>query len=101
MTRRSSHSSFDSRSHPRLLVLRLSPDRQNFIVVLVSLTFDLEGGMMALVGLLVTFAGFLLAASSVGLATATGVRLILVLAGIVLSLGGIMGIINPAYQKNA
>jgi hypothetical protein len=57
--------------------------------------------MMALVGLLVTFAGFLLAASSVGLATATGVRLILVLAGIVLSLGGIMGIINPAYQKNA
>jgi len=57
--------------------------------------------MMALVGLLITFAGFLVAASSVGLATATGVRLILVLAGIAISLGGILGVLNPAYQKNA
>jgi hypothetical protein len=56
---------------------------------------------MAFVGLLVTFLGFVVAASSVGLATATGVRLILVLVGIALSLGGILGIINPAYQKNA
>lgn len=56
---------------------------------------------MALVGLLVTFAGFLVAASSVGLATTTGVRLILVLTGIAISLCGIMGILNPAYQKNA
>jgi len=56
---------------------------------------------MALVGLLVTFAGFLVAVSSVGLASATGVRLVIVLIGIALSLGGILGIINPAYQKNA
>ena len=56
---------------------------------------------MAFVGLLVTLLGFVIAASSVGLATATGLRLILVLAGIALSLGGILGIINPAYQKNA
>ena len=76
-------------------------DFQHFIVVPVSLTLTLRGEKMALVGLLVTFAGFLLAASSVGLATANGVRLILVLAGIALSLGGILGILNPAYQKNA
>jgi hypothetical protein len=57
--------------------------------------------MMALVGLLVTLAGFLVAISSVGLVSGTGVRLVMVLAGIVISLGGIMGIINPAYQKNA
>jgi hypothetical protein len=57
--------------------------------------------MMALVGLVVTLVGFLVAVSSVGLASGTGVRLVMVLAGIVISLGGIMGIINPAYQKNA
>jgi hypothetical protein len=56
---------------------------------------------MAIVGLVVTFAGFLLAAGSVGLATANGVRLVLVLAGIAISLGGIFGLINPAYQQNA
>jgi hypothetical protein len=56
---------------------------------------------MALIGVVVTLAGFLLAASSVGLFSSTALRLILVLAGIAISLGGIMGIINPAYQKNA
>ena len=56
---------------------------------------------MALVGIVVTFAGFLLAASSVGLMSGNGGRLGLVLVGIVISLVGIMGIINPAYQKNA
>jgi len=56
---------------------------------------------MAIVGLVVTFAGFLLAAGSVGLATANSVRLVLVLAGIAISLGGIFGLINPAYQQNA
>ena len=56
---------------------------------------------MAIAGLAVTLAGFLVAASSVGIATATSARLVLVLIGIALSLGGIMGLINPAYQKNA
>ncbi len=56
---------------------------------------------MALAGIVVTLAGFLLAALSVGLATAVGVRLIIVLAGIAISLGGIIGMINPAYQNNA
>ena len=56
---------------------------------------------MGFVGLIVTFVGFLLAASSVGIMSSTGGRLVLVLAGIVISLVGIMGVINPAYQKNA
>ena len=56
---------------------------------------------MAVAGLLVTLAGFLLAALSVGIAAATSVRLIIVLIGIAVSLGGIIGLINPAYQRNA
>jgi hypothetical protein len=56
---------------------------------------------MAIAGVIVTLAGFLIAALSVGIASATAVRLIVVLAGIGISLGGIIGIINPAYQSNA
>jgi hypothetical protein len=57
--------------------------------------------MMAFAGIIVTFAGFLLAAGSVGLTASNSMRLVIVLAGIAISLGGIMGLINPAYQKNA
>jgi hypothetical protein len=57
--------------------------------------------MMALVGLLVTFAGFLLAAASVGITSSNGGRLGIVIVGIVLCLAGIIGLINPAYQKDA
>jgi hypothetical protein len=56
---------------------------------------------MALVGLVVTFVGFLISAASVGMMSATGGRLVMVLVGIAVSLFGILGIINPAYQKNA
>jgi hypothetical protein len=56
---------------------------------------------MAFAGVIVTFAGFLLAAGSVGIATANSMRLVIVLVGIAISLGGIFGILNPAYQKNA
>jgi hypothetical protein len=56
---------------------------------------------MGLVGLAITFFGFLVAAASVGLSSSNGVRLGIVLAGIVISLIGIIGVINPAYQKNA
>jgi len=56
---------------------------------------------MALVGLAVTLVGFLLAAGSVGIMSGTGGRLIMVLVGIGVSLFGILGLINPAYQKNA
>jgi uncharacterized membrane protein len=57
--------------------------------------------MMGFVGVIVTFAGFLLAATSVGLSSSTTVRLGMVLVGIVISLIGIIGVINPAYQKSA
>src|SRR5438045_1966007 len=67
----------------------------------VRVSLNSEGGMMALVGLLVTFAGFLLAVASVGLTSSTSVRLVMVLVGIAVSLGGIMGLITPAYRQNA
>jgi predicted phage tail protein len=57
--------------------------------------------IMALVGLVITFVGFLLAVASVGIASSNGVRLVLVVVGIMISMGGILGVINPAYQKNA
>jgi hypothetical protein len=56
---------------------------------------------MALVGLVVTFAGFALAAASVGITSSTTGRLGMVLVGIALTLVGIIGLINPAYQKTA
>jgi hypothetical protein len=62
-------------------------------------TFNQED-KMGLVGLIVTFAGFLLAAMSVGISASTTGRLAMVLVGIIISLIGIMGVINPAYQKN-
>ena len=56
---------------------------------------------MAFVGLIVTFVGFLIAVSSVGLMSGNAGRLVVVLAGIVVSLVGILGVLNPAYQKHA
>ena len=56
---------------------------------------------MVLVGLVVTFGGFLIAASSVGVMGSTGGRLVMVLVGIAVSLGGIIGLLNPAYMKDA
>jgi hypothetical protein len=56
---------------------------------------------MAYAGLLVTLLGFAAAAASVGISSSNGVRLIVVLIGIAVSLFGIIGLINPAFQKNA
>jgi hypothetical protein len=56
---------------------------------------------MALVGIIVTFLGFVLAAASVGITASNTGRLGMVVVGIVVSLVGILGVINPAYQKNA
>ena len=56
---------------------------------------------MAFAGIIVTFVGFLVAAASPGVMSGNGGRLVMVLAGIIISLVGILGIINPAYQKNA
>lgn len=56
---------------------------------------------MAITGVVVTFVGFLISAASVGVMSGTGGRLVVVLVGIAVSLFGIMGLINPAYQKDA
>lgn len=56
---------------------------------------------MAFAGLGVTLFGFIVAVSSLGLTASNGGRLGLVLVGIAVSLFGIFGLINPAYQKSA
>ena len=56
---------------------------------------------MALVGLAITILGFVLALLAPGLSGSTGGRLALVLIALAISLGGIIGVINPAYLKNA
>ena len=56
---------------------------------------------MAFIGLIVTLAGFLVAVSSLGVMDGTSGRLVMVLAGIVVSLVGIIGVLNPAYMKHA
>ncbi len=57
--------------------------------------------MKILVGLLVTFVGFLLSLFSLTLASSVGGRLVLVLLGIAVTLFGIMGLLNTHYLKNA
>ena len=57
--------------------------------------------MSAAIGLLIIFLGFLLSLLSLSLATSVGARMAMVLAGIALSLAGIIGVLNRAYLKNA
>jgi hypothetical protein len=56
---------------------------------------------MTIVGLVVTLIGFLIAAASVGITSSVGARMALVLAGIVISLFGIVGVINRGYLSKA
>ncbi len=56
---------------------------------------------MVFMGLVLTILGWVVAVGSVGLASGNGARLVIVLIGIALSLTGILGVINPAYMKNA
>jgi hypothetical protein len=56
---------------------------------------------MIYAGILVTLAGFAIAVASLGLASSVNARLLIVLLGLAVSLFGIIGIINPAYLKNA
>ena len=56
---------------------------------------------MVLIGLLVTVLGFVVSLLSLSLASSVSARLSRVLAGIAMSLVGILGIINSAYLKNA
>ena len=56
---------------------------------------------MAFVGVLVTFVGFLISVMSLSMASSVGGRMVMVLIGLVVSLIGIIGIINRAFLKNA
>ena len=56
---------------------------------------------MAGIGIVITFLGFAVSVASLGLTDSNSTRLGIVLVGIVISLVGIIGVINPAYQKNA
>jgi hypothetical protein len=56
---------------------------------------------MAFAGVIVSLLGFLIAAGSVAIMASNGGRLVVVLVGIAVSLFGIFGLINPAYQKDA
>jgi hypothetical protein len=56
---------------------------------------------MIIVGLITTVVGFLIAVASLGATDSNSLRLVIVLAGIGVSLVGILGILNPYYLKNA
>ena len=56
---------------------------------------------MAIAGLFVTLLGFIIAVASLGMSSSVGGRMVIVLAGLVVSLVGIIGLINPAFQKKA
>ena len=95
------------RSTPLGVCLALTAGRRYCAITLrdavaaLARTGAFKEGDMAVVGLAVTFAGFLISALSVGVMSGNGGRLVMVLAGIVISLFGIFGLINPAYQQNA
>jgi hypothetical protein len=56
---------------------------------------------MVYLGLLIAILGLVLSVLSLGLASSVGARMTLVLAGIAVSLVGIIGVLNQAYLKNA
>ena len=56
---------------------------------------------MAILGILVTFLGFVISLLSLGMMSSVSGRLVMVLAGLAVSLIGIIGLLNPAYMKNA
>lgn len=56
---------------------------------------------MTLAGVIVTLLGFFIAVFSLSISQNVNVRLIIVIVGILVSLGGIIGMINAAAMKNA
>ena len=56
---------------------------------------------MVFLGIIVTVAGWLISVSSLTLAGGNRARLVIVVAGIVVSLIGSLGVLNQAYMKNA
>ena len=56
---------------------------------------------MILAGVLVTFLGFLISVASLGMTSSVEVRMAMVLIGIVVSLVGIIGVLNRGYLSKA
>ena len=56
---------------------------------------------MAILGILVTFLGFVISFLSLGMMSSVNGRMVMVLVGLAVSLFGIIGLLNPAYMKNA
>ncbi|MGA8101015.1 MAG: hypothetical protein WB869_02600 [Candidatus Acidiferrales bacterium] len=56
---------------------------------------------MILMGIIVTFLGFVIGVLSLTLASSVGGRLVLVLFGLAVSLFGILGLLNRAYINKA
>ncbi len=56
---------------------------------------------MMIAGVVITFVGFLIAFFSVAMTADNTMRLIIVLVGIAVSLGGIIGVLNRACLSNA
>jgi hypothetical protein len=56
---------------------------------------------MILAGILITLLGFVLSVLSLGMTSSVGGRMVIVLIGLAISFGGIIGVINRAYLKNA
>ena len=56
---------------------------------------------MALAGVVITLVGFVVAVASLGIAGSNAGRMVIVLAGMGVSLFGILGLLNPAYMKHA
>jgi hypothetical protein len=56
---------------------------------------------MILTGIAMALLGFVISVLSLAMASSAGGRLAIVLAGLALSLAGILGVINRAYLRNA
>lgn len=56
---------------------------------------------MVAMGILVALLGFVLSVLSLAISSSVSGRLVIVLAGLAVSLIGIIGIINPAFVKKA
>ena len=56
---------------------------------------------MAILGIVVTFLGFVISLLSLSMMSSVNGRMVMVLVGLAVSLFGIIGLLNPAYMKNA
>ena len=56
---------------------------------------------MKFIGVILALLGFVISVLSLAVAASVAARLVLVLVGIAVSLFGILGLLNRAYQKNA